>query len=508
MDALNQRSLQRLILTVEANAQSLELLIAVCDDRNFQAAMIEAYEAELRQQGIGTFRTRLNPQQPSLRASLEALVEQEPRLRSGERAVVTVLNAEALLGVKLLNEEKTEQEKFFFSLQWTREALRRFKFAVVLWVPDGMATRLGQRAPDFWSWRGGVFEFVAPARLPTESGQLVMTAPDVREERPVGALSRADLQRQIEGLEESAPESSLLITLYNNLGEAYESEYAYEEALVQYEKALALAKAKNNLAGQVRSLLNLGNSLGSWGRIAQSVEYYEQGLEIACEIEDRNGEARSLSNLGNAYSLLGQYQRAIDFHQQSLKVEREIGDRKGEANSLMGLGNAYNSLGQYQQTIDFHRQSLEIQREIGDHKGEANSLGNLGIAYKNLGQYQRAIDFHEQSLEIKRQIGDRKGEANSLGNLGIAYRNLGQYQRTIDFLQQALEITREIGDRNGEANSWFNRSFALAKTDREGEAQQSFETAKALYEELKLPHMVEKCDEAIRELGINNSNAS
>ena len=425
MDALNQRSLQRLILTVEANAQSLELLIAVCDDRNFQAMMIEAYEAELRQQGIGTFRTRLNPQQPSLRASLEALVEQEPRLRSGERAVVTVLNAEALLGVKLLNEEKTEQEKFFFSLQWTREALRRFEFAVVLWVPDGMATRLGQRAPDFWSWRGGVFEFVAPARMPAEGGQIVMTVREIRAERPAGALSKADLQGQIEGLEQSALESSLLITLYNNLGGAYAREYAYGEALVQYEKALLLAKAKNNLAGQARSLLNLGNSVWHSRRPAQAIEYYEQGLEIYREIGDRNGEANSFRNLGNAYGSLGQYQRAIDFYQQALEIYREIGDRNGEANSLCNLGSAYYSLGQYQQAIDFQQQALEIYREIGDRNGEANSFVNLGNVYDLLGQYQRAIDFHQQALEIYREIGDRNGEANSFGNLGNAYRYPG-----------------------------------------------------------------------------------
>ncbi|PZO44330.1 MAG: hypothetical protein DCF15_22130 [Phormidesmis priestleyi] len=251
MDALNQRALQKLILTVEANAQSLELLIAVCDDRNFQAEMIEAYEAELQQQEIATFRVRLNPQQPSLRTSLEELVAREPGLRSGERAVVTVLNAEALLGVRLVSEEKTEQEQFFFSLQWTREALRRFEFAVVLWVPDGMATRIGQRAPDFWSWRGGVFEFVAPDRVPSEGGQLVMTARDVSKERKPGVLSKADLQQHIEGLEASAPESSLLITLYNNLGEAYKREYAYGEALEQYEKALRLARAKKTWQGRL-----------------------------------------------------------------------------------------------------------------------------------------------------------------------------------------------------------------------------------------------------------------
>ncbi len=135
----NRRALRRLIVTTEANSQSLELIIAVCDDRNLQAAMIEEYEAALREKGIEPFRVRLNPKQPSMRASIEELVAREPRLRSGEPALVTVLNAEALLGVTL-GEEKSEQERFFYSLQWTREALLRFEFAVVLWVPDVVAT--------------------------------------------------------------------------------------------------------------------------------------------------------------------------------------------------------------------------------------------------------------------------------------------------------------------------------------------------------------------------------
>ncbi len=87
MSAQNKIALRRLVLTVEANSQSLELLIAICDDRNLQASIIEDYEAELQGEGIETFRARLNPKQPSMRASLTELVEREPackreRLRS------------------------------------------------------------------------------------------------------------------------------------------------------------------------------------------------------------------------------------------------------------------------------------------------------------------------------------------------------------------------------------------------------------------------------------------
>ena len=542
LEALNKKAMSRLVVTVKANLQTLGLLVAVCDDRNLQASVISEYEATLRAQGITPFQARLDFKRPSLRASLEALVAREPVLQAGEPAVVTVLNAEALLGVRL-SEEKSEQERFFFSLQWTREALLRFEFPVVLWVPDAVATRIGQRAPDFWSWRGGVFEFVARPRAMAEAGQpspmSVVREVDATEQ--AGQLSIDDLQRQIKGLEETSPESSLLITAYNSLGEAYERKYAYGEALLLYEKALTLAQEKNNLEGQARSLRNLGGSLRYSGRSQQAIKYYEQSLEIAREIGDRRGEAASLGNLGLAYYSLGQYQQAIEFHQQSLEIKRQISDRRGEAASLGNLGLAYYSLGQYQRAIEFYQQSLEITREIGDLQGEASSLGNLGLAYDSLGQYQRAIEFHQQQLEIAREIGDRQGEASSLGglgnayhslgkyqqaidfyqqcleiaqqigdrkveasslgNLGLAYYSLSQYQRAIEFYQQSLEIKREIGDRRGEANAHLNKGNALARIDQKWEAQSSYESAKALYESLELQEWVENCERAIRDLG-------
>ncbi|MEL6491921.1 MAG: tetratricopeptide repeat protein [Cyanobacteria bacterium J06621_3] len=452
-DAQNEEALRKLILTVEANSQSLELLIAVCDDRNLQARMIEQYEAALREEGIAPFRVRLNPKEPSMRRSVAALVAAEPRLHSGEPAVVTVLNVEALLGVTL-GEEKSEAERFFFSLQWTREALLRFEFAVVLWVPDRIATEIGRRAPDFWSWRGGVFEFVAEAGTGNENAaQSVDSVSLDRRENQQSERSAEELLGQVKALEETAPESALLITLYNDLGEVYEGRYEYGEALVWCEKALALSERKENLQGQARSLGNIGDSLRFSGRPADSIRYYQQQLEIVRKTGDRRDEAASLGNLGNAYHSLGQYQRAIDFQQQSLEMKREIGDRSGEAASLGNLGITNRNLGQYQRAIDFYQQQLEIAQEIGDRSGEAASLGNLGIAYRTLGQYQRAIDFQQRSLEMKREIGDRRGEANSLGNLGNTYNSLGQYRRAIDFHQQSLEMKREIGDRRGEANS-------------------------------------------------------
>ncbi|MEO0533782.1 MAG: tetratricopeptide repeat protein [Cyanobacteria bacterium P01_A01_bin.123] len=537
LDPLNQREFRKLVLSIEASAQRLGLLLAICDDRNLQDKLITTYEAELKDRGITPFRARLDLKQPSLRATLAKLEAQEPTLRTGEPAVVTVLNANELLGVRL-TDDKSEQERFFFSLQWTREALRQFNVPIVLWLSDGIATRLSQEAKDFWSWRSGVFEFVAqpPAVITSPSHLAGQTTHPIPIEQD-SQIPIEDLKQQIAELEKTSPESPLLITLYNTLGKAYEHEYAYRQALQLYEQALSLAEAKQDSVGQARALFNLGDSLRYCGRPFQTLDFYEQALALYQGNEDRSGEASSLGNLGIAYYSLGQYQRAIEFYQQSLEITRNIGDLSGEANSLMGLGiayyslgqyqraiefhqqsleitrnigdrngeakslnnlgNAYYLLGQYQQAIEFYQQSLEIQRDIGDLSGKASSLNNLGNAYDSLGQYQQAIEFYQQSLEIQRDIGDRKGEAASLGNLGNAYYSLGQYQQTIDFQQRSLEIKRDIGDRHGEANAYFNSGLALSRLEKHTEAQASFEAAREIFLELGLQNEVERCNQQV-----------
>ncbi|MGD1861441.1 MAG: tetratricopeptide repeat protein [Leptolyngbyaceae cyanobacterium] len=545
LEAANKYELRKLVLSIEAQPQQLGLLLAVCDDRNLQARLIDYYEAELADAGLVTRQVRLSHKRPSLKAALTALVEREPALQTGDPAVVTVLNAGELLGVRL-TEEKSEQEKFFFSLQWTREALLRFNFPIVLWLPDDVATRLAQRAPDFWSWRSGVFEFAAappdftaaapPDDLPSRLKSEVAEPTNTDSQIPI-----ADLEQQIATLTETSPESPLLITLHNTLGDTYQREYRYQQALAQYQQALTCAEAHQDKAGQAYSLHNLGDALTGYGRPAQAIPYYQQALtlyralqdqtgealtlirsgfahysigqyqqaidfhqqslEIAREIGNRGGEATSLRNLGLIHDRLGKYQQAIDFHQQSLEIDRETSNRRGEAASLRNLGSAYYWLGKYPQAIDLSQQSLKIAREIGDREGEAASLGNIGLALHMLGQHRQAINFHQQSLEIKREIGDRRGEGISLCNLGIDYDALGQYQQAIDFYKQSVNTTREIDDQHGEADALFWKARTLAKIDDKWQARECYQAAREIYSELGLPKKVENCDAVIRDLG-------
>jgi hypothetical protein len=148
--AENQHQLRRLVWSIQSSYGRLNLLVAICDNWKYRDEIIDTYEAELRGKGTRCDRLRLDQRQPSLKQSLQAHIEQEPELTTSPAAVVTILGADELLGLRL-NADKSALEQFLFSLQWTRESLREFQLPLVLWLTPRIAAQLANQAPDFWS---------------------------------------------------------------------------------------------------------------------------------------------------------------------------------------------------------------------------------------------------------------------------------------------------------------------------------------------------------------------
>jgi hypothetical protein len=127
--AANQRNLRRLVLSVQASTHKLNLLIAICDNPTYRDELIRTYEAELTEKGMACYQVQLDRQQPSLKQSLLDWPAQLTTQQRDTPTLVTVRGGDELLGVRL-EQPKSAQERFFFSVQWTREGLREFQFPI------------------------------------------------------------------------------------------------------------------------------------------------------------------------------------------------------------------------------------------------------------------------------------------------------------------------------------------------------------------------------------------
>jgi tetratricopeptide (TPR) repeat protein len=414
----NQNSYDGLISTIEIGQGTLVLIIASCTNRAFQAELIDRYEAELAP-SIPCYRVQLDRSEPSLRQALENLVDQHPELQVPKaNAVITAIGAADLLAFKLGDSETNSAlDRFFGYLQWTREGLREFPFPIVLWVTPQILTQLSSKAPDFWSWRGGVFRFVAPAFV-SDRTTFIPTIDSSFKPESTSDLPIDELLEQAAQIAAKNPNSPALATLFDRLGQAY----------------------RDRIGGN-----------GAENR-ATAIEYFQRALAIQGKLN--LNRLNTLARLANLYRRLSNWNEAEALYLECLKIETELCDRAGMAFSWDWLGYIARRRGNYDEAEALYNQSLTVRIELDDRAGMATSWGSLGDIARNRGDYDKAEALYHQSLEVRTEIGDRAGMASSWGLLGDIARNRGEYDKAEALYHQCLEVRTEIGDRAGTATSW------------------------------------------------------
>ncbi|PZV08808.1 MAG: tetratricopeptide repeat-containing protein [Leptolyngbya sp.] len=488
--AENHHQLRRLVWSIQSSYGRLNLLVAICDNWKYRDEIIDTYEAELREKGTRCDRIRLDLRQPSLKQSLQEHVEQEPELATSAAAVVTILGADELLGLRL-NQERSALEQFLFSLQWTRESLRDFHLPLVLWLTPRIAAQLADQAPDFWSWRGGVFEFSQPIAWAFEpersQGQNLEQIP----KQP--AADPADLQQQIDELLAHDPDSPLLGSLYNELGKALQDKIRYAEAEVAYRNALLhrghqLGADHPDVAASLNDLALLYKLME---RYEEAESLYERSLAIYKQQLGANHPyvATSLNNLALLYESMGRYGEAEPLYERSLAIkEQRLGaDYPSVATSLNNLAGLYRVMGRYEEAEPLYERSLAIDEQAygKDHPDVATSLNNLARLYESMGRYEEAEPLYKRAIAIYEQLlgTGHPSLASSLNNLAGLYDLMGRYGEAEPLYLRALTIREQrLGtDHPDVATSLNNLAGLYYSTGRYDEAEPLYLRALSIF---------------------------
>ncbi|HEY9802257.1 MAG TPA: tetratricopeptide repeat protein [Leptolyngbyaceae cyanobacterium] len=515
-DDENRDAYDYLTISIEAKANRLNLLIAVCDDASFRDEIIAQYEAELQPE-IRCYRATLARGEPSLRAAIAELVKQEEYLQQHNPAVITVTGAEQLHFLKLGN-ERSEQEIFFGYLQWTREGLREFPFAIVLWVTNQILIDLMKKAPDFWSWRNGVFRFVSrkrntvsgrelePIRFAFSDNEIFRFDDDNPYLLPI-----EDLQKFIQDAEQRGVKDAALATLYFSLGDIYKKRLEQGE-FQDYQKEQTLAIEYLSKAVELQTQLGLEKYLAtslnhlaglyySQGRYSQAEPLLIQTLALTRKLlgEEHPDVANSLNNLAVLYRSQGRYSEAEPLYVQALALKRQL---LGEENldvalSLNNLALLYDSQGRYSEAEPLYIQALALRRKLQgeEHPEVALSLNNLAALYHSQGRYSQAEPLYIQALALYRQLlGEEHPDvATNLNNLAELYHSQARYSEAEPLFIQALGLRGKLlGEEHPNVAQSLNNLAGLYRS------QGRYNEAEPLY--------IQALDILERQLGVDHPN--
>ncbi|WP_045056942.1 tetratricopeptide repeat protein [Aliterella atlantica] len=478
----NEDSYDDLLVSIEVSVGMLSILIAVCDDSNLREEIITRYESALSSD-IRNFKLTIQRGEPSLKTAIAQLVENNEYLQTGGKAVITVTGTEQLYFLKL-GAEKSEQEIFFGYLQWTREALQEFSYPIVLWVTNQMLVNLSKKAPDFWSWRKGVFRF-ASKKTNAILGKHInllgidledQNLADINEDNPY-FLPIEDLKALIAYIEQQrGVEDPSLATLYTRVGQIYKRRLENSEAQnYQIEQNLAIEyfhKAAE-LQTKLSKSLDLASTLNNLALLYQAKGIYKRAEFLyikTLEIMNKEGLPEAnlnivavSNNLAGLYRIQGCYREAEDLYKQVIEMITQLRgiDHPDVAASLNNLALLYYDTGRYEEAESLYSLALKTnQKSLGeDHPAFAANINNLARLYQAQGRYEEAEPLYMQALEIRiRLLGKEHPEvAASLNNLALFYYYQGRYEEAKPLFLQALKLGQQLlGEKHPHIASTLN----------------------------------------------------
>jgi len=131
-----------------------------------------------------------------------------------------------------------------------------------------------------------------------------------------------------------------LAMVHNLLGNLYLSQSYLDQALAEYERAIALREAQDGDTRYSRAIVleNLGYCLLLKQRLAEGTARLRDALDLARQVEDRRCEAECLQDLCYGLLLMGDHEAAVRCGQSALELSAraEYADIQENCHYLLG----------------------------------------------------------------------------------------------------------------------------------------------------------------------------
>jgi CHAT domain-containing protein/tetratricopeptide (TPR) repeat protein len=185
------------------------------------------------------------------------------------------------------------------------------------------------------------------------------------------------------------------VEVMQSVGETYLASSEPDEALTQFEKALALTRELENPLWEAHSLRLIGLTYLSMDEPAKAIEHFRQALEVPRSWEDRRYDAYALGDLGTAYQGIGEYDLALESFNRALDLSRDCRDRLGEAIALFNLARFESERGLSNEARHYVEETLKIAESlragIESHDLRASYLASIQL-------------YHELHIELLMRI--------------------------------------------------------------------------------------------------------
>lgn len=249
-----------------------------------------------------------------------------------------------------------------------------------------------------------------------------------------------------------------------SLGQRYNNEYRYMDALDVLTQAVEKAQASGNDEAYLRSMLTIANIHSLFEDQEQAIHFYTQCYERAKNIGNKSFMDNAGFNMFISICTLGDEKRAQEWYEKLGPIQMDDPD-KTRFFDYIQQGQLARAKKDYHAAIYYFNEALQYaeNHEMGKYYS-VPQMGQIGTFEEKLGNDDKAIEWYLRCMEEAKQAGLMAPLTTSYERLTNIYRKLNndsasmRYQRLLVQISDSLFSEREFKDKRGRLAAYETRT--------------------------------------------------
>ncbi len=264
----------------------------------------------------------------------------------------------------------------------------------------------------------------------------------------------------------------------------------YATALLYAGQASAQAEALGDSLAMVKAYNAEGWAKMKIGNALQAIVHFEKALGIAKAKDFKEQVKFLLNNLALANTDLANYDRALDYNFQSLEIRDEEGNPESISIAYNNIGNVYGYLKNYESALEYYDKSRATMEANNIQHDLDRVYNNMGLTYLSMRKYESALTYLTKVSAIcETGCSDEVAMAMHYA-LGQVYLEKRDYVKAEEEFVKSFEKAKDIGSKKYMSQYYYAMASVKAKQGQTDQALARLDESQAILAETKIQEQV------------------
>lgn len=241
---------------------------------------------------------------------------------------------------------------------------------------------------------------------------------------------------------------SLLGSIYNRIGVAYDVKTMPDSALHFYHLALKEAQRSGNVKTEAGALNNMGLIYWNTGRPEKAIDHYIRAAQLFERIGNDIGFGNTYNNIGLILFEDKQFEKALRYYRTALQVRLRVNHEYGIAASYTNISQLYYFMEpeQLDSALFYAYLSIPIKQKLNDQFGLARAYHNAANAHIGMSELDSALIYFNKALRIQLALENSEGYASTYYVIADVYLKKNNHIIQLAYLDSAQSVAEKTKD--------------------------------------------------------------